>query len=116
MLGYIIVMLSTGFGLMFQQDYGKQWDEKLSKLLEEEWETATIEVYNRSKPETHVISFGDVTVWVGNKYYGYGHRYEHFTQVAWWENKRPSIKTMLKLDRLVAYKIQEFKDKEREEG
>ena len=115
MYPYIAHALNTLFG-MYQKKHNEEWDKKLNQLMEEEWETAELGIHTDDvpsiNPDFHTIAFGKVDVWVSSKWFCHGYRYSGIgSQVTWWENSRPSIKTMVKLDRLVKYKLKEHNTK-----
>jgi len=111
---YIAHAFNTVFS-MYQMKYNKEWDEKLNNLMDEEWESFYLYLYTgddkKPEPEVYTIYINDVRIWVANKWYSYGNRYAGFGEVACWENSRPSIKTMMKLDRLVNHLKKEHKSK-----
>ena len=82
------IWLSNFCGLLFQQPYSKAWDEKLNKLLDN---PKDIKIEGKC-----TVRFGDITVWVGNKYYSYGHPYSCRRPEV-----RPSIKTMIRLSKVL---------------
>lgn len=113
-MAYIAHLFNTIF-CMYQKEYNKKWDIKLNKLMDEDWEGAKLDLQLGEElkvtPDAYTLSFGDVQVWVGNKWYSYGYRYSAFDKISWWESCRPSIHTMMKLDRLVKFKLNEHKIK-----
>ena len=82
------VWLSCWGGLLFQKPYSRAWDEKLNQLLDNPEDIKILCALT--------INFGDITVWVGNKYYSYGHPYNCRRPEV-----RPSIKTMIRLSKVL---------------
>ena len=107
---YLEWAVSTIFGLCYQEPFGKEWDKKLSDLLD-----AT--PCDEAKLGTYTHQLGNCEVWVGNKYYSYGHLNKYFAgDIRYWRDdhieQRPSIKTMRKLNTYVE-SIRETQRKEK---
>lgn len=98
--GYLSVLINTWCGLLFQQKFNKKWDTELNTLMDNNWQSAVL-------MGEYTIKFNSVEVWVRNRYYSYGHNYSHGRSSEY----RPSIKTMVKLNRLVEYLKENNNDK-----
>lgn len=77
---------------MFQEDYSSKWDGFLNTLID------SAEVVNFGK-YTVTFRLGDdkYRVWVGNKFYSYGHLYDSTVFDGGGARFRPSYKTAKKL-------------------
>lgn len=99
--GYIGWAFSTWFGLLHQQKYSKAWDDELNRLMDTYWDKGELRNYKFNGPSYHTILLDDVQVWVSNKYFSYGHRYGTYNTT--YVERRPSVKTMIKLNRYVKW-------------
>ena len=86
---YLRWALSTWFGIYQSRAFCPEWDRTLNELLDRHEETAVMRCL-------HVIDLGGIEVWVSCEYWAYGYLYS-----ARIPQRRPSIKTMRRLDRLV---------------
>lgn len=91
--------VSTSFGLCYQEPFGKEWDKKLNELLD------TVP-HAEATMRSYTLQIGNCEIWVGNKYYSYGHLNKYFAgSVRYWHDdhveQRPSIRTMRKLSKYV---------------
>lgn len=78
-LRMLAIIFNTMGGTLFQQRYGKSWDEELNYLLDN---------YEISNVDRHHAIINNQSIWISNEYYCYGHC---------WAGYRPSIKTMARL-------------------
>lgn len=93
-LGHVIRIV-TG---MYQEEYNKDWDAKLNELLDKHWESASL------SQNGVVLRLGVWQVWVGNKWYAYGHSYYVADKYISREFQyRPKMSTMIRLDKLVKF-------------
>ncbi|WP_147477650.1 hypothetical protein [Pseudomonas coronafaciens] len=86
---YIRWAMSTWFGLIRMHKYCPEWDAALNRLIDKHWQTVSI--------EGCTARFGEVEVWIANRYYAFGHEWgsgQHF---------RPSVHTMRRLDSLISH-------------
>lgn len=93
--GYVRVWFSGYFGVSshsFRYD-DNRWDTLLSELLDEE----NLQVYSEDGYR-YTVKINGVEIWISNKYYYYG---------SGSNQKVPSIKTMLRLEKLINMKLKE---------
>lgn len=99
--GYLSVLIDTWCGLLFRRKFNKKWDTELNALMDNNWQSAVL-------VGEYTIKFNSVGVWVQNRYYSYGHKYSRGRRSS---EYRPSIKTMVKLNKLVEYLKEKSNDK-----
>ncbi|GEM_PF-6670392 len=94
-LGYIEIVLMSGFGLFFQEEICPEWDKTLNSLLDTHSETA--------KLSSHTVQLGNADVWASNYPYSFGHLYKVYKGDRWEmaEERRPRIRTMVRFRELV---------------
>lgn len=85
-------LINLLFGKATQmRPYCAVWDEKLNSLIDtHEGSTLLVVRYGA------VLRIGDVDVWVANRPYAFGNLYQ-----SGFPKRYPSIKTLIRLDRLV---------------
>ena len=95
MLCYIEIVLMSGFGLFFQEKFCPEWDKTLNSLLDTHSETA--------KLSSHTVQMGNADVWASNYPYSFGHLFMVYRGGQWRraEERRPRIRTMVRLRELV---------------
>ena len=91
---YVSWAHSTCLGLLQLKEYSKAWDETLNRLIDEHWKTAVHDGY--------AVSLGGAEVWISNRFYAYGYALRGDVPGRL-RNRRPSLKTMYRLARLVAH-------------
>lgn len=91
---YTAWFFTTWGGLLNQHKFSAEWDSTLNMLIDKHWQTAESDGYT--------VKLGPVEVWIANSYYAYGNGY--FGEItAKQKGKRPSLKTMFRLARLVRH-------------
>ena len=90
---YLEWATTTFFGLVYKCKYSKHWDIKLNQLIDKHWQTACLDSGH------YCVQLGDVQVWIANAYCAFGDMYKGGHKV--FQNKRPSVRTMFRLTRLV---------------
>lgn len=93
--------VSTWFGSLYQESYCAEWDAALNRLLDKHGDSAALCV------SVHTVSLGPHRVWVSNAYYSYGHLYGEGHE------RRPGLRTMARLDRVVRRLRSEIEEKKR---
>ena len=86
---------STLFGVLCQYPYCPVWDKKLNELMDA----------GNAKMGYHVLIFDNIEVWISNRFYAYGHIHNYSIP-----NKRPSVKTMIRLAKLQDSLVKTDKD------
>lgn len=87
---YASCVLTTWFGILYQEEYNAKWDKKLNELLDS-WDKCVLGKYT--------LEIGDCEIWVANRWYSYG----WLRRVGGKDvdmNYRPSLKTMVRLAKL----------------
>jgi hypothetical protein len=99
--------VSTFCGLLMQQKYCPVWNAKLNQLLEKYGDSAALSV--------HTVLLGDCEVWVGNRFYSYGHFWGVKGSLKSIDWHRPSVATMVRLAALHDRLARDVADRKREE-
>lgn len=94
-LGYVEIVLRSGFGMLFMEEFCPEWDKTLNSLLDTHSDTA--------KLSNHTIQLGAADVWASNYPYSFGHLFRTYRGDQWVraEARRPHIRTMARLRELV---------------
>lgn len=78
--------ITTFFGTLMEKKFCKMWDSKLNQLMNK---------YEGVLCHTDcTITFNKTEVWVGNRFYAYGHLNASFSD---YKEFRPKVSTMLRL-------------------
>ena len=96
--GYLGWAWSTWLGLLHGPKYCEGWDTKLNEMMDKEFDTCSLS-FNSIYGGNYNVIFNDTRVWIANKYYSYGFDSDVPSRLQY----RPSISTMVKLNRLVEY-------------
>lgn len=95
---YVEVMFDTCLGALFQRKYCKRWDSVVNEIILE----GTFVKFHKNHSKTFNYSAtvnihgNEYNLWLANKWYAYGYNY---SQLNYQEQYRPSIKTMIKLEK-----------------
>lgn len=97
---YLEVLFATWFGVLFQKKFSEEWDNKVSQLITKgEFVSFFKSNYNYYTYSVNVKLDGTLyEVWLANQWHCYGYNY---AETNYNEQFRPSIKTMIKLEKWV---------------
>lgn len=97
---YLEVLFDTWFGTLFQRKYCEAWDGKLNEIISRGCFVKFHKNFYGNLLYTVIVDLDGVKfeIWLANKWYCYGYNY---AETNYNEQFRPSIKTMIKLEKWV---------------
>lgn len=115
-------LIGLTFNLFYQQKFNKEWDTTLNSWLDDV-EEGRIEASLKKCGSSYTDFLVELTgegffkeIWTANKYYSYGHlsRIEKYgCLIPESQQHRPSIHTMIRLEKLVQKLEKEYKDSQK---